>query len=376
MKRFQLIINILSPVHIGCGTDYDPTSYVIDADEGLLYGFNVTDFAETLNPGEHQNISEISDLRGRQALGNMRSFIHKHKDRIKPLANHRVPVARGFSREYRNVVAGTGSGRPYSQLEVARTFFNPISNEPIIPGSSIKGAIRTAVLSHLNDGNPSPDKKHYASDLLGGTFSEDPFRLVKIQDANHKPKEDGNLQKVVYAVNKYRTEDGELLSGRGIATCLEVIQHQQANGCSFVSTLTFPSLGNVSGKVPDNDKRWGFGGLASMCNEFYRPKLEKELDILKMHNGKWVRSIRLQLSTDQVAGRLSRNTAFILRVGHHSGAECVTMDGARRIMIRRGRGQKSFEKEPTTKWFATDDNEGSVGLLPFGWLLVIVTKAQ
>lgn len=37
MKRYELVISTLSPVHIGCGEDYEPTNYVMDG--GCLYLF-------------------------------------------------------------------------------------------------------------------------------------------------------------------------------------------------------------------------------------------------------------------------------------------------------------------------------------------------
>ena len=101
------------------------------------------------------------------------------------------------------------------------------------------------------------------------------------------------------------------------------------------------------------------------------------MNILAGQNDKWVNAIRDQILGEiSVSKRLDGNTAFILRVGHHSGAESVTMDGARSIMIRRGRGQSSNEKQATTQWFTADQPDSSIGLLPFGWVLVMINVAK
>ena len=40
LKTYHLAITPLSPIHIGCGEDFEPTNYVIDADKERLYGFD------------------------------------------------------------------------------------------------------------------------------------------------------------------------------------------------------------------------------------------------------------------------------------------------------------------------------------------------
>ena len=67
-----------------------------------------------------------------------------------------------------------------------------------------------------------------------------------------------------------------------------------------------------------------------------------------------------------------RGDAFLLRVGRHSGAESVTLDGVRDIRIMQGRGMPArFADEATTVWLAAERENITRGdLLPFGWLLV------
>ena len=78
-----------------------------------------------------------------------------------------------------------------------------------------------------------------------------------------------------------------------------------------------------------------------------------------------------QLLDNGLSKRLHDGDAFLLRVGRHSGAEALTLNGVRSIKIMQGRGEKpKWEKQPKTWWLAADDVSNKQGLLPFGWLLV------
>ena len=41
LSTHRLLLTPLSPIHIGCGVDYEPTNSVIDADRNFLYSFNL-----------------------------------------------------------------------------------------------------------------------------------------------------------------------------------------------------------------------------------------------------------------------------------------------------------------------------------------------
>jgi hypothetical protein len=64
----------------------------------------------------------------------------------------------------------------------------------------------------------------------------------------------------------------------------------------------------------------------------------------------------------------------LLRLGRHSGAECVTIEGHRQIKIMQGKGQPpKTEKEATTLWLAADHPKPQPNqrrdLKPFGWVV-------
>ena len=83
------------------------------------------------------------------------------------------------------------------------------------------------------------------------------------------------------------------------------------------------------------------------------------------------------LGNASIRQRLDNNDAFLLRVGRHSGAESVTLNGARSIKIMKGKGQQpDWEREAKTLWLATGDKADKRYLKPFGWLLVEMTEVD
>jgi len=64
---------------------------------------------------------------------------------------------------------------------------------------------------------------------------------------------------------------------------------------------------------------------------------------------------------------------FLVRLGRHSGAEAVTIEGQRRITIRGKGGQKRIsERGATTIWLASEKAQPDSNsiLTPFGWALI------
>jgi CRISPR-associated protein Csm5 len=72
---------------------------------------------------------------------------------------------------------------------------------------------------------------------------------------------------------------------------------------------------------------------------------------------------------------MQRGDVFLLRVGRHSGAESVTLNGVRDIKIMEGKGPDGRNKSSNsnaakTLWLAAVTKDQSTKLLPFGWVLV------
>jgi CRISPR-associated protein Csm5 len=94
------------------------------------------------------------------------------------------------------------------------------------------------------------------------------------------------------------------------------------------------------------------------------------LDERRFASPAWLTGMRQLLGALRPA--LDRGDAALLRVGRHSGAENVTLDGVRDIRIMQGRGMPARQgDESTTLWLAAERENVTRGdLLPFGWVLI------
>ena len=302
-----------------------------------------------------------------------------------------IPTASGVKSLYEKRIGKTaqheGHGRRViNKLEIDRTFYNPVDGKPLLPGSSIKGAIRTALLDYLNDEKPLKDRnernQQFQQRLLGdGKFHSDPMRLVSVGDAGWQGKQDKPACQIRFAVNRKRKpvmKNGKLMQSQAEASnlyqLLECVlpKHYQ----SFTGSLTLldtQSLMQDDRKMPKQQFHWNIKDIAKACNAFYMGLFWQELAAMKERNyldGEWQVNIE-QLLEGGLLKRLNDGGAFLLRLGRHSGAEALTVNGVRSIKIMKGRGQKSVEeKQPKTWWLAADDIGNQQGLLPFGWVLV------
>ena len=156
LQQWRLAITPLSPVHLGTGQDYEPTGYVID--EGALFEFDGIAALQALPGVERERLGKILDGRPTQdMLLQVQSFFHANRERLIAVSRNQVrvnPTVEAFYGERVGKVAQheTGGRKVQNKLEIERTAYNPPTGQAIIPGSALKGAIRTALLDRINDG--------------------------------------------------------------------------------------------------------------------------------------------------------------------------------------------------------------------------------
>lgn len=152
LKTYQLSYTPLSPIHIGTGDSYEPTNYVID--EGTLYEFDTGGTLAALTESDREQLNKIVNAHvNEDMLKAVQRFFHERREALKPWAVNAIPVLDGVARLYGKQAAnreGDG-GQVLNKLEIDRTAYNPITRQPVLFGSSIKGAIRTALLDQIND---------------------------------------------------------------------------------------------------------------------------------------------------------------------------------------------------------------------------------
>lgn len=375
MSRHLLSISTLAPVHVGCDEAYEPSNFVIH--DGLLHALDPSDLADALSDKERKQLAGLADQR--EPIGALQRFFRDNAERFAALARHQVEVVDVVAREYeakagKATQQGSNGRNVYNDFQIQRTAYQPHDNAPYLPGSSLKGSIRTAWLNHLNRGAPprTDDRgdarsasRRLQESLLhytAGKFENDPFRHVGLADAH--ADEDGipPPTRVLYSISKKKRQPREGERGSPeLKVFLETVP--EALPAAFSGEL------RLSGEI-------AWHALCDACNKFYRPQLEAELNhavLGSLLDAGWKRLISGLLGAE-LGELIAVRQGFLLRVGRHSGAESVTLDGVRSIKILGPRvdGRQTSENRPNTteKRYASLTKAGTDGLLPFGWIWV------
>jgi CRISPR-associated protein Csm5 len=366
MSTRQISISTLSPLHIGCDDVFDPSQFVIA--EQALHVLDPAVLAAALDDRERQQLMKLAAER--DPIGPLQQFFKSRRERLARLSTEIIDVATDIARDYDEragqIQARGGDGRPvYNLFPMARTAYNPVDGVPYLPGSSIKGSLRTAWLNQLNKGNPpSEDEKRNPGKLqqrlLGyapGKFENDPFRHVRVADAHANPDRNPPPTRISYAVSKKKRE-----SERGspeLKIFLEAVRESLPS--AFVGEIRF------TGDAID----WNH--LCDACNAFYGPQLAGELDHPQfgaLLTPGWRQAVSRLLGSE-MQDLMAAHQGFLLRVGRHSGAESVTLDGVRSIKILGAKGQPpSYRSTTTEKRFVSATRAATEHLLPFGWLWI------
>lgn len=341
----RIRLYVMSPIHIGCGEVYEPTSFRIDTGAKKLHTFDPLDLIDSLDDAGRKSLEKVSGEDNLLAIvkevGRLASAA-----KVPPLSS--VDMADGLLKHYDTVMKMPTYNRDavINQFTLERTAYNPNGGFPYIPGSSIKGAIRTAYLNALNKGD---ENFRLESDLLGGSFHDDPFRLLKVPDLLPVNPPSTRL---IYAVN-IRKKGG---AAKGPFQILETISH----GSVFEGVLSLDQPPKTAKVKPLPSIK----SLLLALHVFYRDRYGEDKTVLDaIENADVLKSLGGRIGNFNSA---LKETAFLIRIGRHGGAESHTLDGVRRIKIL-----KSPEPLPhaTTIWLAAEDKKDVKGM-PFGWAVL------
>jgi CRISPR-associated protein Csm5 len=345
-------IRIVAPVHIGCGEVYEPMGFVVDELNAKIIVFDPIAFVAALDQEEKERFSKIC------AKGTIESIIEVYKFmrclKKRRLDGHIITCSTAFIEHYQDTLSiGIGDRHRIKQelnnFTIARTAFHPYTQQPYIPGSAIKGALRTAWLNTKQRDMGVSKWLGKAKDLEiklldGGNFNTDPFRMLKISDFHPVSLV---KSKIVYAVNEKKKLSNT--KARGPYQILEIIEA----GSVFEGTIeVVPAEKQAKIKTPLEKAL-----LFNSAQEFYmkeKVREDDELSRIGMHG----------LDLGNLEG------LYLLRLGQHSGAECVTIDGQRSIKILKKKDEEpAIMDRATTFWFAADakDVYTKESLMPFGW---------
>jgi len=346
--KIQLDCSILSPVHIGTGEEIPIYEYLIR--DGLFYKINLNKFISRLT---REELLEFNRINQAGDYAQLRYFlINKYADeKIRQhVTQFVVPVSNEVEQDYQekwNHIENQGL--------IHLNQRNPLTGAPIIPGSSLKGAIRTAILNALVKrrygerihGNASfiEGKLLNALNSKGDRFNpiKDPFKYLKIDEVsldNH----DTQIAKVYNTING---EDGFMTID--IQMIFE-ITHSMLSGSpvNFSFSLLISSQMKVRGRENLSiDAEY----IINACRDYYKSRLER-YEVPYFENSPILNEVnKIYNAVDFSRGE------FLLRVGRFSGKMSVTLDA-----YRRG-------PDPISRNLAS-------GKYPMGWIKCAVKERQ
>lgn len=388
-KHQALKIHTLSPVHIGLGQDFVPSNYVIQ--DQVLASFEVDALIDAFtNPNDRQALMNAVALNHRNPAMQLLKLQSMFAEKATSLIAHscyKLPVSSGLNSQYTSRIGAVSNienapskktNEVINALAIERNVYNPVTHQPFIPGSSIKGAIKTALLDHKNQGRTEPKLakkgKEYTKaieELMGGSFHTDPMHLIQVEDSRNADDQHYSGY-CIYAQNvkrrHFKDNDDDGIDS-SLRNQVEAIPAMRAN--AHHSGMTFIDPGKMRhDSLPK--QVLDFETIATYCNAYYLRQLEREYQRYEfsdaIHDG-W-KYLAQSCLKGELRKKLDSKQAFLLRVGRYCGAESMTLEGQRSIRVKVGQSDYKNLSHATTVWLGVDDFKKPRDMLPFGWVLI------
>lgn len=348
IRSWNISLTPLSPIHIGCGEDYEPTNYVIS--DHCLYAFN-----PSVVPLNDSLRREFREAVRSGSIPSIAAFFQRHVNEFKIFAEKIVPICRSCEEKHHNMVT---KGEARNQNRIGRTAYYSTNEgvEYLIPGSAVKGVIHTALLNKVNKKQPRRKSDNLDRDILGvnpSSFSNSPMRFVKISDFQCKTPIPA---KIVEARRCYKN-DGNGVTRKGVVPgAFEVLERGLYR--PFTGKL---SLQTEHHKINSYHTYSQIEEVFRDLNNYFAPILTEELKKFSQISGGRTWSQKLSLLIRILSDDWLNSHAAIIRIGKNVGAESLVLQG--NFACIHGRGGKTSSK---TEWRISDQQE----ILPFGWCIL------
>lgn len=380
-QKFKITFRILTPLHIGTGAELDMMEilphncqegtgpYYRAIPENLLLRFDEADrgrWMAAVNKGDFP------------AMRNLLRKYHKPENPSdQRYTLHPMGKFSGWFKERLHSREGE-----FNILEIQRNLDGSI----LIPGSSIKGAIRTALLNYLLEQTPEyerpekPTGKGAALNLEGKLLhalkknedgfdiDKDPFRMVTVRDATLP----ADASRVALARNRsLKREDS---SNAGIPIQLETTRAAALGTSEGWTFQTEIILNTHAGEkleekqVPPID----INTINKACHSFFKKRFEEERDRFYKPWGIWEKTFPganqpLCKAFERKKNEKGKVNEFYFRIGRFSHVECMTLEGYREV-APPPKGPRIQRDHGTARTLID-------GILPLGWCAAKIEPA-
>ncbi len=314
--KYQMVV--LTPIHIGSGEELDPFRFLIKNDYAHHIRYN-----QFVNYLIAKDKDTLFKLLKESNLKNLIRYLYESFDPDNvALYSVRYQVLPEIQEQYIKNIAEERNQTIVSE------FIRSALKEPYIPGSSIKGAIRTAIISKLDSGTKvNPRDSDYETELLGSyrdngykhvrDMSLDPFKYIKLADA---PLITNDIR--IRYINRSYVHKDQVIPFNMAETLLPRASEKVAAITTL--SLNFDFFGHKQIKdifgasLPDPTER--LYAFCSWINSYYKQKLEQ--DIERTTNPKLKNSMKAVLG--QFDGLVEGS--FIMKLGKGSGQNYLKAD--------------------------------------------------
>ncbi len=367
----------LTPIHIGNGEVLAPEDYLLKEDE--LIRFNRSAVLRDMTSEQRGALeSDLDRNRFNAAQETLRKACQPQHQL------NRIRISEESKGDLRTLVAHPDS--PIRNRQVHTFVFNPLTGQPYIPGSSIKGAIRTALINAFI--HPQSQLDGRIAELVRNERIDKRWSLLEKEALNRDPREtekdplrflkvaDVPLPEFCTRIDKvsiYKKSTG-VKETSGIQMHYERLL-SYADG----ETVQFP----VEMELDEEKMRYegvqvgrifNFDLLRNHCNDFYWRRMNAELNRffpreqqshlkIKTHD-----LIKLGLADRDM--RITWANKILLRIGRFSHFESLSVDDLRQG-VNAQRNQAMTEGNSRTVCRCQRNNEFLS--VPFGWLLLKLT---
>ncbi|MEJ5273274.1 MAG: type III-A CRISPR-associated RAMP protein Csm5 [Spirochaetota bacterium] len=364
--RYKMTIEPLTFIHIGSGNEMDPFTY--NMGNGKFYRIDIGKFYGKLKNEEHRNefnsiINELSNIDSSKdkdkfikAKTKFRDFIlrgintlEKYPEKQKGIILYTGDVDKSLYEKYKENIDNFEN-----QLLIFESMHRLPDFAQYIPGSSIKGAIRTAMISYIintlgferkdfpfeernnRDYQKNPGRSCEGDILRYRIFNDkykteiqkDPFRVLQITDTEPfardsliisetknfgmKTKSPLKLQIICEYIKSNSKSSFEInINDKLLFSNFDAVE-KESKFMNGKGTVKFSDLFHIK-------------KIAEACNLFYKQKLKDEYNnyFNKINGYKIACKDEIESAVD------SSKNEFLIRIGRFSQFESVTLDKLR-----------------------------------------------
>lgn len=347
---YKLNFYTVSPLHIGTGDDIEPFSYVIK--NGHLYYYDLTKFILMINDNQRKELLKRISNPGSAAIMPVRKYLSElfdpelHKDTL--LYDYEIKNKDVIKYYNDRFTEKKSNDKIINSLAVNTIYRNHFHNA-VIPGSSIKGMLRSAFVKLYRLENIETNLK----------IQEDPFKFVKVSDGTRDKNKTTNVNiAFIHHILKDKLEIGENTQ----TSLIEYIEPMQSFHVEFnvdlakqYSKCNKEYFDGISNNFTSGKK------LINMLNEFYKPKFDKLYDIILKQAGENHPFIQ-NIEKCKAAVAAKNGVIAFVQLGKYGGQEMYGGNGQKKLKYRRYLSYKRIER---------DTDLYIQNLMPLGWVAVL-----